>query len=353
MRNNTSPIKIYKKILVRAPNWVGDGVMATPALAALRSHFPKAEITLLAKPAVSALLMHHPTIDRIRIFEDPGIHSGFIGFFRLVASLRRERYDMAFLIQNAIKAALIATFSGIPERLGYDTDGRGFLLTRALPRKTAPQHQREAFSQLVSLLNIPIPKCSPYLVLTEEEVDTAQTRLASLGISREDFVVGVCPGTATGSAKRWIPERFAAVADQLVKKFRAKVLILGGPKDRSVSEMVLHGMKEKAVMLAGEASLREMMALISLCRLCISNDSGPTHIAAAFGVPYVTIFGATLPEASFPGRASGRAIYHPVNCSPCSFSVCPVNHHCMTGVSVDEVFYAAEEVMKVSNAEDG
>ena len=347
---------MVKKILVRAPNWVGDGVMATPALTTLRSNFKEAEIIVLAKPAVAALLLHHPAIDRILVYEAPGRHTGPVGFLRLVTLLRRERFDLAILLQNAFEAALLSWLAGIPKRHGYDTDGRAFLLTSALSRKKAPQHQREAFSQVVPCKYqqsaIPTPENTPSLLLMEEEVKTVSVKLASLGIAKNDFLVGISPGTATGSAKRWLPERFAELADRLVEKYQAKILLLGGPNDRAVSEEVQSTMKREAILLAGDSPLREMMAVLSLCRLSISNDSGPMHIASALGIPYIALFGATIPAAAFPGGLTGRGIYHAVNCSPCKFSVCPVNHHCMTAISVEEVFTVAQELIAVSKKEN-
>ena len=346
---------MVKKILVRIPNWVGDGVMATASLARLRSNFKGAEITVLAKPTVAALLLHHPAIDRILVYEKPGKHAGPAGFLRLISHIRKERFDLAILLQNAFEAALIAYCAGIPERRGYDTDGRAFLLTSALPRKDATRHQRDAFLQIIpSDAGEPkatnggcLPAVATSLHLREDEVWAAQNRLAPFGIVQGDFIVGISPGSAIGSAKRWLPERFAEVADRLIEKYQAKILLLGGPGDRKGAETVLYTMKHQATLLAGESSLREMMALISLCRLSLSNDSGPMHIASAFGIPYIAIFGSTEPTASFPGGRLGRVIYHGVNCSPCWLSVCPVNHHCMTSVSVQEVLVAAEEVINV------
>jgi heptosyltransferase-2 len=337
---------MIKKILVRAPNWVGDGVMATPALSALRSRFPVDEITLLAKPSVAALLLHHPDINRVMLYEKPGRHSGPIGFLRLVLALRKERFDTAFLLQNAFEAAAIVTLAGIPERIGYDTDGRGFLLTQSVARKSASVHQREAFFSMVAAHPEKEIEKSPTLAIQKEEISAIRARFESWGISSSDPIIAIHPGAAAGPAKQWIPERFAQVADRLIETVRAKIIILGGPNDRLVSETVLHLMKEKGIQLAGVLSLREMVAAISLCSLCITNDSGPMHIASAVGTPYVTPYGSTLPAASFPGGAHGRMIYHAVNCSPCWLAACPVNHHCMTAISTQEVLAAAEEIMK-------
>jgi len=328
--------------------------MATPALMSLRANFPASEITVLAKPSVAALLLYHPAIDRVLVYESPGRHEGPIGFLRLVFDMRRERFDLAILLQNAFEAALITYLAGIPKRHGYDTDGRGFLLTSVVSRKNAPRHQRDAFCGIghsewpghvvAGEKNADTPVVAS-LRLRGEEVQAARTRLASFGISQTDFIIGISPGSAASLAKRWIPERFAEVADRLVEKYNAKILLLGGSGDRLCAEEVQRTMKHQAILLAGPFPLREMMAIISLCNLSLSNDSGPMHIASAFGIPYIALFGSTEPAIAFPGGVSGGSLYHAVNCSPCKFLVCPVNHHCMTAISVEEVLSAAEEVM--------
>ncbi len=338
---------MIKKILVRAPNWVGDGVMSTPALAVLRSHFTEAEITVLAKPAVAALLSNHPDIDRIIVYEKHGKDAGLFGFFRLAFRLRQEQFDLAFLIHNAFEAALLVTLAGIPQRVGYDTDRRGFLLTRTLSKKNAPVHQGEAFSALVSLVGASLPKKPPMLLIKEEELALVWKRLEAVGISKSDRIIGIHPSSATGPAKQWIPDRFAEVADRLSEG--SKIVILGGPNDRAVNETVLRMMKQKGWLL--DLSLREMIVLIWLCDLCITNDSGPMHIASALGIPYIALYGSTdplasFPAASFPGGKSGRKIYHQVNCSPCWLAACPVNHHCMTAISVQEVLQTVEELIR-------
>jgi len=334
------------KILVRAPNWVGDGVMAIPAIAALRGHFKEAEIILLAKPAIASLFLHHPDLNRIIIYENPGKHQGPIGFLRLSAALRKERFDIAVLLKNSFESALMTTLSGIPQRIGYDTDSRGFLLTCPLLIAVAPLHQRDAYLHIAQQMGVSALVQPPYIVLTEAEKLAARSALESVEISSGAFVVGIAPGTAKGSAKAWLPERFAAVADNLVETFGARIILLGGPNDLSAGAAVRREMKSRATNFTGTLSLREMIAVISLCNLCITNDSGPMHIASALGIPQVAIYGPRPPEFSFPDGPLDAKAYHPVNCSPCDFRVCPVGHHCMTAVSVEEVLNKAKEVIK-------
>ena len=341
-----------KNILVRAPNWVGDAVMMTPALCALRAHFKEAVITLLAKPSIATIFDHHPAIDKTILYETSGKHAGPIGFLRLANSLRKEKFDMAILMKNAFESALLAALARIPVRIGYDTDFRRFLLTDLLSAKTAPIHQRDVYFEIAQFAGARSVRCGAEgskemsLVLTDEETTQARAKLALHGISPDGFVIGIFPGAAKGPAKQWLPERFAEVADHFSKQFNAKSLILGGPSDFVPGTAVLDNMKSGSGILMLDCSLREMMAILSLCNFCITNDSGPIHLAAALGVPHLGIYGPRPPVFSFPGTDFSDYVYHAVHCSPCDFRVCPIGHDCMVGVSVESVLEKAIKIIE-------
>lgn len=348
---------------------MGDAVMAIPALSALRAQFPQARITLLAKPPVAALFEHHPDIDRVMVYERPGLHAGLRGFWRLVRSLRQARFDLAFLLQNAFEAAFIAAAAGIPARVGYAADGRRFLLTHSLPKWDAPTHQCAQYLALLRLVGgVDVgdrgpQNGAPYLVVTEAEAQDARRLLESEGIVPGDRLVGIHPGAAYGPAKRWPPARFAAVADALssadcgsdadcgLEGSQVKPVLFGSAVEVPVVQETQRAMKCSAVMLAGKTTVRQMMAVIARCQIFVSNDSGPMHVAAALGVPGVAIFGPTRPEATSPwGGAPSpeggiKIIHHKVDCAPCTYRVCPIDHRCMTGVSVEEVVEAARKKM--------
>ncbi|MCG3115698.1 MAG: lipopolysaccharide heptosyltransferase II [Candidatus Manganitrophus sp. SA1] len=339
-------MNMYQKILVRAPNWIGDAVMAIPTLSALRARFPESRITLLAKPPVAALFEHHPAIDRLLVYESPGRHAGFAGLWRLVRSIREGRFDLAFLLQNAFEAALITAAAGIPERVGYAADGRRFLLTKSLDKKSAPFHQREAYLHLMSSVGSASEfERRPFLVISEKEKQSASDLLLAEGIARWEQVIGINPGAAYGASKRWDPARFAAAADRLAERHSAGVVIFGGPAEIAISEEVRRNMKHPAVVMAGKTTVRMMMALLSRCRLFITNDSGPMHIASALGVSVVAVFGPTNPDATSPAGADDLVVRNKVDCAPCTHRECPIDHRCMTGVSVDAVVEAAERQM--------
>jgi len=344
---NSGPIQ---KILVRAPNWIGDAVMATPSLTALRRFHESAEIVLLAKPAVAALFEQHPDIDRVMVYEDPGRHRGLSGLWRLSRELKHQQFDMAFLLQNALEAALLAFFAGIPNRVGYATDGRRILLTRAINKKTPAPHRTDAYLALMGLVDAEGESISaeekrpPYLVVSSKERNAARDFLKSLGIpDNEGPLIGLNPGAAYGTAKRWLPEYFAALADQLIEKKQAKILIFGARSEIEVAENILKHMKHTAFVLSGKTTLRQLMACIKTCHLFISNDSGPMHIASALAVPQVALFGPTDAQATYAAGPFDLMVQNKVDCAPCRHRHCPIDHPCMTGLSVEIVFTAATQ----------
>ncbi|MFQ5543197.1 MAG: lipopolysaccharide heptosyltransferase II [Nitrospiria bacterium] len=341
----SQPLTSTPKILVRAPNWIGDGVMTIPTLSALRLFFKEAEIVLLAKPPVAALFSQHPDVDRVLPYEDPGIHAGFSGFCSLIRMVRNEHFDLAFLFQNALEAALIAFFAGIPKRVGYSTDGRGLLLTRSLPKRKAPPHRHDAYLALMTLVDGPAKGPMPHLLVPAEERKAARTLLSSAGRRGSGPLIGINAGAAYGSAKRWSTDRFAAVADQLSEAFQAEIVLFGGPSEVAISEAIQSKMQTSSIVLAGKTSVREMIASVSQCRLFITNDSGPMHIASALGVPQVAIFGPTKPEATFSRGKNDRMVQKKADCAPCRHRICPTDHRCMEGVSPDTVFKEASRLL--------
>ncbi|MEC4679035.1 MAG: lipopolysaccharide heptosyltransferase II [Nitrospirota bacterium] len=339
-----------QKILVRAPNWIGDAVMATPSLTALRRFHESAEIVLLAKPTIAALFEQHPDIDRVMTYEDLGRHSGLSGLWRLSRELKHEQFDMAFLLQNALEAALLAFFAGIPNRVGYATDGRKFLLTRSIRKKNPAPHRSDAYLALMGLVDAEGDSISaeekrpPYLVVSSQERQTARDFLKSLGVPvKEGPLIGFNPGAAYGTAKRWLPQYFAALADQLIEEKQATILIFGARSEIEVAETILKQMKHPAFVLSGKTTVRQLMACIKTCHLFISNDSGPMHIASALSVPQIALFGPTNAAATFSAGPFDLMVQNKVDCAPCRHRHCPIDHPCMTGLSVETVFTAAAQ----------
>lgn len=340
-----------RKIMVRATNWIGDGVMTLPALGALHAAFPKAEIVLVTKPWVSELYWHLPAVTRQIVYNPQGEHEGPKGFWKLIQTLRAERFDAAILFQNAFHAAWMAWCAGIPARVGYACDGRSGLLTDAVevPPAAAYGHQLYYYLHLLLRAGL-IDKLEPvreiHLILGEAEEAWAAKHLQRLGLHGPRFLIGFNPGAFFGSAKRWLLHRYALLADRLIGAFHADVLIFGSRAERPLAEEIARAMKHTPVILAGETSLRQLMALLARCHLVVSNDSGPMHLAAALGLPLLAIFGSTDERATGPVGPRTRVVKHAVACSPCGLRECPIDFRCMKAVAVEDVAKVAVKLIE-------
>jgi len=332
----------FKRILIRSVNWIGDAVMTTPAIGAVRERFPQAEITLLANPLVSQLFFPHEWVDRVITFDRNGSHKGIGGRLKLAAELRKHRFDAAIILPNSFDSALVPWLAGIPVRLGKRSDGRGLLLTgRYCPDESAIGHEVGYYLDLVRHFGIIGKATTPHLVTTPAEDRIAAALLANHGIGEQTFVLGINPGATFGSAKRWYPERFAEVARRLAAEWQARIVIFGGPDEAAIAASIEQHMSGECLNLAGKTTVRDLMALIKRCNFFITNDSGPMHIAAAFGVPLVAIFGSTDHTGTAPYTDRAVVVRKDVECAPCKLRECPTDHRCMTTVTADDVVAAA------------
>ena len=343
-----------QKIMVRAPNWVGDTVISLPALKALRGRFPKSELIVVATPWVADVYRTQRWITDVVLFDRSGKHKGPFGFRRFLHRLRQEEFDLAVLFQNAFQAAWMARRARIPVRIGYATDGRGFLLTNPLPvpPRSAFGHQAYYYLHLLwraGLIREIEQPPSPHLVLPSRTLKLSELRLRTQGINREkpgervQPVVGIHPGASFGSAKRWLAERFAALADRCAQELNAKIVLFGSPNETLLAESVLKAMQTEPVNLAGRTALLDLMAALKSCRTFVCNDSGPMHLAAALDVPVVAIFGSTDERVTGPLGRRSRVVKNPVECSPCLLRECPIDFRCMEGLTVDQVFEQVRE----------
>ncbi|MDH5739315.1 MAG: lipopolysaccharide heptosyltransferase II [Nitrospira sp.] len=338
-----------RKILVRAPNWIGDAVMCEPALRGLRSLFPAAELTLLARPTIAELFTAYSGLDRVLIYDDKVTHAGIAGKWSLAGSLRRHSFELAVLFQNAFEAAFVAWLAGIPRRYGYATDGRVLFLTEpvAVPRRDMPVHQVEYYWNMLKPLGLSGEPPLPTLQVSPDEDRMADAKFAGAGIDSSDLIIGVNPGSTYGGAKRWLPERFADVARQLAERLEKEerahvaVALLGAKGEESLGKDIASRVDCRSIVLSGATSIRELMAVVKRCRLLITNDTGPMHIAAAFGVPIVAVFGPTDSRTTAPYRQERSVVREAVDCAPCLLRECPIDHRCMTRVSVDRVYGTA------------
>jgi len=342
------PIKAdtFKRILIRAVNWIGDAVMTTPAIGVIREYFPQAEITILANQLVSQVFTHDTRVDRIITFDRNGIHKGILGRLRLAAELRRHSFDLAIILPNSFDSASVPWLAGIPVRLGKNSDGRWCMLTnRYQSDKSAPgRHEVEYYLELIRSFGISGSMTQPHLFISKEEELKAANLLEKHGMRHDDFVIGVNPGATYGSAKRWYPDRFAEVARRLGAEWSAKIVIFGGPGEVEIAADIERRLEGETLNVAGKTTVRELMALIKRCNFFITNDSGPMHIAAALNVPLVAIFGSTDHSTTSPYTDRAVIVRKDTDCAPCMKRECPTDHRCMTSVTPETVVIAADEL---------
>jgi heptosyltransferase II len=341
--NMLNPEKI-ENLLIRSTNWIGDAVMTTPAVRAIRKNFSNARISLLAKPWVAPVFENSPYIDQII----PYNFSGILRAVKAAGMVDQYGFDAAILLQNAFEAAWVAYLAKIPIRIGYDTDLRKVLLTHPVHRssKILRLHQTHYYNEILTGAGLKTDGTHLELYLSSKDRDSALNILKDSDIFETDLIVGINPSATFGSAKQWFPERFARVADRLNKRFGSKTIIFGGPNDRELGADIMKMMKTFAVDLSGKTTLTEAMALIARCRLFITNDSGLMHIAAALNVAQVAIFGSTNFAATSPWSSRARIVRSALDCSPCLKQQCPFGHRdCMKQISVDKVFNTACELI--------
>ncbi|HEY4906728.1 MAG TPA: lipopolysaccharide heptosyltransferase II [Candidatus Acidoferrum sp.] len=340
------------KILVRATNWVGDAIIALPALRAVRAKFADAHIAIVARPYVADIYRGQGVCDELIAYDPRGAEKGFGGREALASRLRAEKFDAALLLQNAFDAAWLAWRAGIPERIGYARDGRGILLTKSIAVPKAgeiPAHEQFYYLELVrraGWVERVEGESEISLAVSREAGDRAEQKLIAAGVrSRAESAgrlrVAIGAGASYGSAKCWMPERFAEVADRLMAESDAEIVLFGTAGETAVSNAIVAGMKRKPIDLTGKTAIAELPALLSRCQLFIGNDSGAMHVASAVGLPVVAIFGPTDPFGTAPVTPKCTIVQERPYCSPCFLRRCPTDHRCMTKVTAESVTTAA------------
>ncbi|MFH1994628.1 MAG: lipopolysaccharide heptosyltransferase II, partial [Nitrospinota bacterium] len=313
-----------KNILVREPNWIGDIMMSTPAIHALRESFPNSRISVLIKKGLAPLLEGNGDIDEIISFSPEGLSPlSRISFYR---DLKERDFDLALLFTNSFESALAAWLAGAKIRLGYRKDMRNLLLTHPvpLPKRESPRmHQSKFYTDLVAEAGPGQPADRLFFHVPEEAAIEAEKIWQENGLTGSSFVVGFGVGAAFGNAKRWPLERYSELANRIVRELEGKVIIFGGSGDRGDAENILSGCPAGVISLAGGVSLKTLGALLKRCDLYVTNDSGPMHIAAAVGTPIVAIFGSTDPSESAPLSDLYTIVRKEADCSPCWKRECP------------------------------
>jgi len=335
------------RILIRATNWVGDAIMALPALRAVRKRFADAQIAIVARPYVADIYRDQEICNQLIPYDPAGSHTGFSGRERLATELRAQKFDVALLLQNAFDAAWLAWRASIPERIGYARDGRSFLLTKAVPlpqQGEIPAHEKFYYLELLrragwldswqdeSFISLSVP---------EEKRRSAEEFLRKSGVRQGALRIAIGAGASYGSAKCWPPSRFADVANRLQSEMDADVILFGTAAEAAVSTAISADMSRPPIDLTGKTAIADLPGLLSQCHLFIGNDSGAMHVAAAVGLPIVAVFGPTDPFGTAPATPRCIIVQQRPYCSPCFLRRCPTDHRCMSAITADMVEAAA------------
>ena len=308
------------RVVIRAPNWLGDVVLSLPAVRDVRRAFPQARLCVLARPSVAPLYEAVPEVEAVVAAK---------GFWEEISVLRGG-FDLAILLPNSIGTALTALIAGVPQRWGYATQGRGLFLTRSapVPGSVRGRSQVHYYRAMLAAMGLP----------TSDALDTSlappqawqDAGRALIGPGR---FLGIAPGAAKGSAKQWPPERFAAAADRLSGELKADTVLLGSAADAGAADAVALAMKSPSKNLCGRTDLRAFVGVVACLDGLVANDSGAMHIGAALGVPTVGVFGPTNPDETHPVGRRAAFLRGVAECTPCKYATCPIDHRCMTSVS--------------------
>jgi heptosyltransferase-2 len=349
-----------RRVVVRGTNWVGDAVLTIPALRELRRLLPSAHITLATRSCARGLFADADFLDDLLVYDRGARDFGAV--LRQTREWRRRSFDLAILFQNAFEAGLIARAAGVPLRLGYATDGRRALLTHPLPVPPwhAERHEVYYYLNIVAELERLLDGAStvddhePRFAL---KVSAARRSQALELLRAEGAVAGdgramvaLCPGSTNSRAKRWPAERYAALADLLIERAGAQVLLIGSRDEEEVSREVARRMRGRAVVLTGRTELAQAVAVLSLADALVTNDTGPAHIAAALERPTLVIFGPTIPTTTRPYSPLAEIIRRPPDCAPCMLRDCPIDHRCMTAITPEEVYARTVRLLERTKA---
>ena len=341
-----------ERLLVVSPNWLGDAVMALPAVGDLRRAFPAARLIVAARKAISDLFTMSPLVDDVLVLQWSGRVWARRSRRADIEALRALHADATVLLPNSFASAWLVRRAAIPERWGYAADMRQGLLSRAVARPAIRVHQAEYYRRLIRGLGFDNGAPDPELVVPARAIEQARASLRQAGwIDDRPFVV-MAPGAAYGGAKRWPAPHFAEVAARLVRDHDVQCVLIGSTADatttRWVRSLVADDAREAVIDLAGSTTLETLAGVLSLARACLSNDSGAMHVAGAVGVPLAALFGPTRERETAPlSRRGGRVelLINHVWCRPCMLRECPLDHRCMTRLSTERVLATMADLM--------
>ena len=341
-----------KTILVFCPNWVGDVVMATPFFECLRNYYHNTKITGVIRRYAKGVIEDGPWFDNIIDCND----KTFGGLYDLVKMLRRTEPDLSVIMSNSFRSALIAKLGGSKKIVGYKRNGRSFLISSGPEpvysgKKILPVSMTNYYMELCKYLNIkPSENIKPSLFISDALNKKGEKLLNTYKIGSNDMVIGLNPGAKFGASKCWPPEYFAELAEMLQKKYNCKILLLTGPGEERIADLITEKSRATLINTAPDkVDLALLKHLVKRCNLLVTNDTGPRHYAVAFDIPTLVIMGPTDQRYTNTNLEKTSVLRMKLDCSPCHKSECPLNHECMRMITPKNVMRESEKLFERLN----
>ncbi|MFC1793064.1 lipopolysaccharide heptosyltransferase II [Planctomycetota bacterium] len=339
-------------LIIRLPNWVGDIVMAIPALDCFRNSFPDTKIIGIVKKNAQGILRDGPWFDGFIDCDD----KSWAGFWRMTKQIKKYKADMGVLLTNSVRSALSTWLGGVKKTYGYGHNHRGIFLSGGPESirnnsRTVLMPTAECYLEICRWLGLNVPeKMQTRLFIGQQILKRAESLFQKYGIRKNDIVIGLNPGASFGASKCWPAEYFAELAELCEKELGAKILLLSGPGEESIAQAVLKQSRAAIIDTYNDkVDLELLKPFVQRCNLLITNDTGPRHYAVALGIPVVVIMGPTNPDYTATNLDRTNVIRKEMDCSPCHKKVCPREHQCMTEITAAEVFTAAKKLLKEQN----
>lgn len=339
----------FQRILIVRTDRIGDVLLSTPVIKALRQAYPWAYIAMIVAPLSKDIVEGNPYLDKVIIYDKDGKQKSWRRSIKFAQNLKKKKFDLALILHPTNRVHLITFFAAIPRRVGYDRKF-GFLLTDKIKhtKQLGEKHELEYNLDLLAHLGIKASDKSLFMPIRPESETAIEDLLRREGVEADERLLAIHPGASCPS-KIWPNTRFATLADRLAEKYGLKVLILSGAKDSKLAQKVVEEMRYPAINLAGKITLSQLASVIKRCRLFISNDSGPVHMAAALGTPVVSIFGRSQkglsPQRWAPLGKDSRYLHKNVGCIECLAHNCRKQFACLAAISVEDVAAAAAEII--------
>jgi heptosyltransferase-2 len=342
-----------QSVLIAGTSWLGDAVITIPTVCGIRSLFPQAHLSVLAKDTIADIFRAVPAVDEIISFhKGKGINKP-AGLLQTVRTVKEKAFDLAIIFSRSFGSAIICFLARIPRRVGFNAGIRNMFLTEILQRNNdiLSVHQVHYYKKLLAPFGRARFPELPRLVVPDADKKWAREFLLSKKKGSQAFTVGLNPGSTYGEAKQWLPERFEKLSEKLLSEIDCKIIIFGDSATVPLAEKINAGVNGRAVDVSGRTGILQLTALLECCDVLVTNDTGPMHVAGAVGTPVVAVFGSTDPRATAPLGPNAGIVRKSVPCSPCLKRKCPEGHYqCLHAVSVDDVEAAVLKQLKIKSA---